>query len=211
MDAGSGGLQSGFVLAAIIAGVLFVDRLGGADGLARRVYQVGLGVTIAFVAISATTAFLRQPDLPEGLDSSSSFSSSDSSGSAKEKAQESFFRDVANRNSEATTIHAGVGLLVLVGALASLRRWPTVALGGAVGGLLLILFGGVHGSSDSTSPLGAIFGSYASIFGAAYGSSRTVDTVHFAVLLSGGLALFAFGLNRWESPSPPPAVTAPEA
>ena len=33
---GAGNLQSGFVLAVILAAVLFADRLGGADFLVRR-------------------------------------------------------------------------------------------------------------------------------------------------------------------------------
>jgi hypothetical protein len=225
---GSANLQSGFVLAAIIAAFLFADRLGGSDQLARRVYQVALGVTIAFLAISATAAFLRQPDVPKGLESSSfsesSSSSSSDSGSpsfsdgggsstsdGRQQEQKDFLHDVADRNAQATTIHAALGLIVLIAGLAALRRAPTVALGGALGGLLLLLFGGVHGASDNANPLTSFLGIYASLLGAASGgSSRWIDIAHFILLLGGAVALLAFGLLRWdrEAESQQPAANS---
>ena len=51
------GLQSGFVLAVLIASVLLANHLGGSAGLAQRAAQVGLGVVLMMLVFSATTAF----------------------------------------------------------------------------------------------------------------------------------------------------------
>lgn len=208
-SAGSAGLQSGFVLAAVLGAVLFAGRLGGGDEVARRVFQVALGVLVAFLAISATTAFLRAPEAPETLFGDSSGSSEDSSGSSGDSVDSSgdqnnepyeYFEDVANRNAAATTTHAGAGIVALLAGLIFLRRFRTLALGAALGGLLLILFGGTTGSGAPGDPSTA-FLAYAPLFSSAFGSaSRGLDIAHFVLMLGGTSALLLFGYTQFEAP-----------
>lgn len=197
MDAaGSVNLQSGFVLAAILFAVFFAERLGGSEQLARRMHQVALGVTVAFLVISGTTAFLRVPDVPSALQDEA-FGDSDGAGEDGEELD--YFGSVSERNSEATTIHAGMGLILVAAGLGALRRWKTPALGFALGGLLLVLFGGVQSNGSSGDPVSLFFGAYASLLGTAIGpAGQARDIAHFAVLLAGTAALGAFGFWRWE-------------
>ena len=51
------GLQSGFVLAVLIAAVLLANHLGGSAGLMKRITQVALGLVLMLLIFSATTAF----------------------------------------------------------------------------------------------------------------------------------------------------------
>lgn len=202
---GSGNLQSGFVLAIVLAAFLFAERLGGTDQLVKRVFQVGLGVVLAFAVIGGTTAFVRSPKLPSALEQGSSFSSSDGSSSSSDNSQvaQDYFRKVANRDSAKHTIHVGVGVLLLVAGIAALGRWPVTAPGGALGGLLLVLFGGVRTATTGADQTGlnALFSIYSSLFGSVLGSpARMVDVAHFIVLLGAAAFLVTFGLMRWDMP-----------
>jgi hypothetical protein len=196
-----GNLQSGFVLAAIIAAVLLVSRIGGTDELLRRIYQVAVGVIIAFTAFAATTAFIRPPDVDVAA----------LSDSFDDEAQTEFLEDTARRDAVATTVHAGIGIVALLLGLLSYRRLSVLPLGVAVGGLLLLLFGGsTGGATEGADPFGGFLGLFGSFFNAVAGVSQTVDVVHFIVLLSGAVALLAFGYTEWEEEamrrtSPPPA------
>lgn len=201
---GSGNLQSGFVLAIVLAAFLFAERLGGTDQLAKRVFQVGLGVVLAFAVIGGTTAFVRSPKLPSALEQSASFGSSDSgAGGDNSKVAEDYFRKVANRDSARHTIHVGVGVLLLVAGIAALGRWSVTAPGGALGGLLLVLFGGVRtaaAGADQTG-LNALFSIYSSLLGNVAGApARGVDVAHFIVLVGAAAFLVTFGLMRWDMP-----------
>jgi hypothetical protein len=194
----SAGIQSGFVLAAIIAAVLFASRLGGGEEVTRRIYQVALGVLISFAVVSATTAFIRAPEIPEAL-REDSFESSEE----QDEAQYEFLEDVADRNSAATTTHAGVGAVALLAGLFVMRRLRTLSLGIALGGLLLIFFGGVTSNSQSTDPSSLFFLAYSSLLSSVLGSaSRGLDIAHFCVLAGSAVALLMFGYTRWEEPSP---------
>lgn len=212
-SAGSGNLQSGFVLAIVLAAFFFAERLGGSDQLAKRAFQVGLGVVLAFAVIAGTTAFVRTPSAPASL-LESSFSTSDSSSSPQslENAKD-YNRDAANHESARDMIHAGAGVLLLVAGLAALKRWPATSLAGALGGLLLILFGGVRApapGSDQTG-LNAFFSLYSSLVGGVFGGpSRGVEIAHFVVLAGAAVVLLAFGLMRWDARSEPPPTIAPE-
>ena len=202
----SAGLQSGFVMAAVLGAVLFAGRLGGGDEVARRVFQVALGVLVAFLAISATTAFLRPPEAPETLfgDSSGSSGFEDGSGSfeAQQDEQYEYIEDVANHNAAAKTMHAGAGIIALLAGLVFLRRFRTLSLGVAVGGLLLILFGGTADGGGASADLSSIFlGAYASLFSSAFGSaSRELDIAHFVLMLGGTAALLLFGYTQFDAP-----------
>jgi len=192
----SAGLQSGFVLAAVLGAVLFAGRLGGGDEVARRVFQVALGVLVAFLAISATTAFLREPEAPQTLFEESFDGSGDQNNEPYE-----YLEDVANRNAAATTTHLGAGIVALLAGLVFLWRFPTLALGTVLGGLLLILFGGTTGGGGASDPSTALFGSYATLFSSAFGSaSRGLDIAHFVLMLGGTVALLLFGYTQFDAP-----------
>jgi hypothetical protein len=187
---GSGGLQSGFVLAVIVGAVLFADRLGGGREVARRLFQVALAAAIAFAVIAGTTAFIRPPDVADTVAGSGAF------GEPDDEEQLEYFRDVADRNAAATTTHAGIGVLVLLAGLASLRRMSTLPIGIALGGLLLILFGSTRTGGDSD--LG-FFSAYSGLIGTAIGAtSRGIDIAHFVLMLGGVAALLLFGYTQWE-------------
>lgn len=186
-------LQSGFVLAVLVAAVLLADRIGGAPELARRLFQVALGVLIAFTVVGGTAAFIR---MPEFTDTDSGFSSGDSDSQQQED-----FEDIANRNSAKSSIHVGAGVVALVLGIAWLRRLATLSLGVVLAGLLLILFGGVTQTSSSTTDAFSLL--YSTLLGAALGSvGQAAAIAHFVMLLGGSLALFLFGYTQWERPRP---------
>jgi hypothetical protein len=136
-------LESGIVVALLIAAVLVYDRLGGNDELARRMFQVGLAISLVFLALSATHAFIR----PDESGNSILFSSSGDAADAT---------DTADRAAAATTIHYGVGVLLLVTGLGMLNRFHTISLGFA-GGVLLLFAGASFGGLALTNhPLGPL-------------------------------------------------------
>jgi hypothetical protein len=202
----SDSIQSGFVLAAIIAAVLFASRLGGGEEVARRIYQVALGVLLAFAVIGATTAFIRAPEVPEAL-REDNFDSSEE----QEEAEYEFFEDVANRNSAATTTHAGAGAVALMAGLFAMRRFRTLSLGIGLGGLLLIIFGGVTTSGTNTDPSTFFLAAYSSLLSSTIGSaSRGLDIAHFAVVAGSFVALLMFGYTRWDETAPAAVASTPE-
>jgi hypothetical protein len=194
-------LQSGFVLAVLIAAVIAADRLGGADDIMKRLYQVAAAVAIALMVVSATTAFVRN-DIDE--DNGSVF---DSSGNSDSQEQ---LEDIIDRNTVAQTVHAGIGILLVVLGVGAMRRYRVLPLAVTLGGLLLLLFGGVRssggGSQDASSAI------YSSLLGAYFNQgSQGLDIAHFVLMAGGTLALLTLGYIRDEdratsAASPPPAV-----
>lgn len=211
---GSGNLQSGFVLAIVLAAFFFAERLGGSQELGKRVFQVGLGVVLAFTVIAGTTAFVRAPSAPASLLESTFNGSGESSSESLESAKD-FNRDAANHDSARMTIHAGVGALLLVAGIAGLRRWPVTTLACALGGLLLILFGGVRTPTQGADQTGlnAFLSVYSSLIGGVFGGpSRSVDIVHFVVLAGAVVVMLALGFMRWDGqPEQTPAAVESEA
>jgi hypothetical protein len=203
---GAGGLQSGFVLAAILAAVLFAGGAAPSTAdLLRRLFQVALAAVIAFTAISATQAFVRAPDPPANT-FQDSFDGSDDEDETYE-----FLEDVADRNQVATTIHAGAGALALLAGLLTLRRYRALPLAVALGGLLLLLFGGVGAGGGQTDPTNIFFAAYSALLGSTVGAaSQTMDIVHFVVLAGAALALLAFGFSEYERPAPARASADPD-
>jgi hypothetical protein len=213
-SAGSANLQSGFVLAAVLGAVLFAGRLGGTDEVARRIYQVALGATLAFVVMAGVVAFIRPPTAPDGLLSGSSSSSSQGgdTSSSTQDAGRAYLKDVADHDAAARSVRAGLGLLILIGGLAALRKRPTAALGAALGGLLLVLLGGSGAASGGggSDIFSSLLGVYSGVLGAALGtSSRGPDIAHFGVLAGGAVALLLFGLIRWDADGKGDAVPEP--
>lgn len=205
MDIGAS-LQSGFVLAAIVAAVLVARHLGGGDEIARRFYQIIVAAAIAFAVVGGTTAFIRPPEYEE-----SSFSDDFED---EDEEQLEFFEEAAGRAAVRAMVHYAAGIIAVGVSLALLRRMPTIGLGVLLSGVLLVLFGGaVGGGSDSADPLSAYFAAFGGLLAAFGRPSQVVDIAHFAVLAVGALALLAVGVLQWEQPEPasvpetaPPAV-----
>ncbi|HLB24658.1 MAG TPA: hypothetical protein VJP07_11235 [Dehalococcoidia bacterium] len=165
-------LESGIVVAVLIAAVLVYDRLGGSDELARRMYQVALGVSLVFLVIAATNAFIRPS--PEG---GFEILGSDFGGGNTS--------DNADRIAAATTIHYMLGVLFFVTGLTTNRRMHTVPLGFALGGLLLIFIGGSLTGVEA----------YDRLIRLGLGSSQGVDAVTFVAALGGTSALIWYGFR----------------
>jgi hypothetical protein len=163
-------LESGILVAVLVAAVLLHDRLGGKNEAALRLYQAGLAISLVFLAVSGTTAFIR-PDLS---DQSSIIGSSGSSDEGT---------DAANRTAAATTVDYAVGVGLLVAGLATRRRYRTIPLGVILGGVLLILIG---------ASLGGLTG-YDLLLRISLSSSRSIDVVTFIAACAGTGALLWYG------------------
>ena len=172
-------IQSGIVLAVIIAAVLLVDRIGGADEMARRLFQVVLGVALAYVVVSATTAFIRVSGDASGAGLLSSSLNNDSNGNA---------REIANRFVVARTADFSVGVLAVLFGVGGLSRWRTVPIGIAIGGVLLVLASGSGGGASA----------YQLLADTSLRASRSANVVNFAVLAIGFAFLLWFGFSEWE-------------
>lgn len=185
-------LQS-FVVAAIVAAIFLADRLGGSEQVNRRLYQVALGFALVFVVSAATIAFLRAE--------SASLSDILRLPAAQQSVALLSANDTGDRTREAEAVKAGIGLFLLVGGLAATRRWSTLPLGAALGGLLLLLASG-GSSSFNLENLGSS-ALFSSLLGKA---SEGRDIAFFVVLLIGTLALAGFGYWRWERAASEPAA-----
>ncbi len=122
------GLQSGFVVAVLIAAVLLANKLGGSLVLAQRACQVALGVALMMVVFSATAAFHGTPEiLLAELDAMF-----DSEEQLLEAGSES-----AERNSEVGTIHVGLGIIFVVIGVVLLNKLSLITPALLLGGVLL--------------------------------------------------------------------------
>lgn len=171
-------LGSGFVLAVIVAAVLLVDRLGGSDELARRLFQIALAGAIAFTVVSGANAAIR---INSGSDSVFSSDSGD------DDTQDQIDRVIARQ-----TAQFGAGVVVLLAGLATMRSGRTIPLAGVLGGLLLILFSGAGGSASSAGFYGLFLGQ----LGAA--ASAEMALISFLVFFGGTAFLLWFGFRQYE-------------
>lgn len=187
-------LQSGFVLAVLVALVVFADRLGGQREVARRMFQIALGAALAFTVAAGTVA-LVEPDRTEGA---SLFDVTVTTGNEDDQLT---LQEVSDRSVIANTIRFGAGVVALLFGIGGLARWNTLALGVAFGGLLLLFAGG--GGNE-------LFG-FANLISASASSSREIDLLYFGVLLAGLGALFWYGYNEWESAAGEQRLDADEA
>jgi hypothetical protein len=195
---GTMGLQSGFVLAAVLLAFFFAERLGGSGQLAERSFQVALGLTLTLLAVSATSAFVRPSsdgtELPAAFFEEQPF---------QDEEQLALFQDAgreaARDAADARTIHAGLGLVFAITSLLLLSRWRVLPHGLMLAGLLLLLFGGPAeqgGVNDLTSFMDTFLG--ALLPGGSSDAGQARATAHFATLLAGAAGLLAFGFSRWE-------------
>lgn len=187
------------LVAVIIAALLFAQRLGTADELPLRLYQVALGFALAFAVTSGTTAFIR-PDSPSLAELFGTALGATLGGTPDLSL---FEGDAANKSREAASIQSGIGLGLLLVGLLTLKRLRVLPLGLALAGLLLLLVGGSSGGFDPGSMFSS--GIFGTLFGATAEKSR--DIIHFAVLAIGAAILLAFGYWNWERQSPSAATT----
>lgn len=167
-------LQSGFVLAVLIAAVLLMDRLGGTEELGRRLYQVALAAVFAFLVVSVTALIFDPGDeLLRNV-----------GGNGSDAAE-----DAADKIAAADTTQIGGGIVALLVGLAMMRRWTTLPLGFMLGGLLLLLLGGTRGASSSNVLV---------FFGTAFPASDGAKIANALVLAGGLSALVWWGFNQYE-------------
>ena len=191
--AGSG-LQSGFVLAVLIASVLLANHLGGSAGLAQRAAQVALGVVLMMLVFSATTAFHGPSTNP---------ATAESEQQLMELSNES-----AQRNSEVGTIHIGLGVIFVALGVVLFHRLSAITPAFLLGGVLLILLGAPIGGGGA-SPLNALTGLFSAAVAGAFGDAGDArDIARFVVLLVGTMLLVGLMYFRWERESSDDAVEA---
>lgn len=187
------GLQSGIVLAAIIAVVLLADRLGGGAALAQRIAQVALGLALLLTVFSATTAFHPPPDASLA-DLESMFGSSFGS----EEALTEQWSENAQRNSEVGTIHIGVGILFVLLGLVLLGRVPVISPAFLLGGVLTMLLG-APAQGGGLDQLTGVVGLLNTVVPSALSDAGNArDVVRFVVLLVGVVLLAGTMYFLWE-------------
>ena len=193
------GLQSGFVLAVLIASVLLANHLGGSAGLAQRAAQVGLGVVLMMLVFSATTAFHGPSAVPATALETMFDSEQQLTGLSNESAQ---------RNSEVGTIHIGLGIVFVALGVVLFRRLSAITPAFLLGGVLLILLGAPTGG-EGTNPLNALFS--AVVPGGFGDAGNARDIARFVVLLVGAMLLAGLMYFRWERESSGDAVEASDS
>ena len=198
------GLQSGFVVGAVIVAVLVSNRLGGGAGLAKRAVQAALGIVLMMLVLSGTTAFYGPPTF------------SDEELEAAFETDEDVLeisRSTARRVSVAGTIHLGVAVSFVVLGVALFRRLSVVTPALLLGGVLLLLLG--VQTIDYSDPLSF----WTALFGGPSGTPAGVlndpgfarDTARFAVLLAGAAALSWLLCIHWKQHPPEDADEAAES
>ena len=185
------GLQSGFVLAVIIAAVLLANHLGGGTGLARRAAQVALGLALMMLVFSATTAFHGAPDVP--IDRMESIFEADGPEEFLEAS-----RDSAARSSQVGTIHIGLGIIFVALGVVVFRKLGGLTPGLLLGGVFLMLLGTAEGGGDPANPLNALTGLLGAALPGSFSDAGTAQEIaRFAVLAVGTLLLAAL-LCCWD-------------
>lgn len=164
--------ESVFVVAVLIAAVLLVDRLGGTDELARRLFQVGLGFLLALTVMAATSAFVLPQD-DEGIETAFSSDGRD--------------QDAVDRFALAETVQIGVGIIAIMFGVGGLSRYRTVPIAALLGGVILLF--------STTNPTSLY--SLTSFAVSSY-TSREADAIKLIVLAAGLAALTWYGFSRWE-------------
>lgn len=186
------GLQSGFVLAVLIAAVLLANHLGGSAGLMKRITQVALGLVLMLLIFSATAAFhgpaaIPPAELATTFDSEEQFLAMSS--------------ESAQRNSEIGTIHIGLGIIFVALGVVLLRRLRDISPALMLGGVLLILVGvpGGGGGVGEANSLVALLSAF--VPGSLSDSGSAHEIARFIVLLVGVVLLTGLIYFRWERES----------
>ena len=197
-------LQSGIVVAVLIAAVLLAERLGGDDDLARKGSQIAVGLVITLAVFAGTAAFMGSPDPP--ATDAGVFGGGTSENQQEQEEYKAFLKDSAQRASEAGTVHIGLGITLVAIGGAAVRRLKAIPAALLLGGILLVLLGAAPtGGGSGTDTLSLI---YAGLLGQVTDAGQARDIVRFVVLLAGTALLLGFIIWRWEArpPAESPAV-----
>ncbi|MEX2236857.1 MAG: hypothetical protein WEB00_04875 [Dehalococcoidia bacterium] len=206
-------LQSGFVVAVVLAAIFLADRLP--DGaLAQRALQVALAIGIVLTTAAFTEAVVPSPNLQDLSDEFQNLEQI-------EEPQDFFdvTQDIANEDDVRSMIQFAAGAAFVVGGLMMIRRYAVLPTAVIFGGLLVLLASGSQGGGDTLSQLlDFVIGDAA--------SSAGYDWGRFAVFLLGTAALAWAGYIQFEDQTPrtraglsapaspfvePPAGPTPEA
>jgi hypothetical protein len=163
-----------FAVAALVVAVLFADRLAPSEEIKRRFFQIGLAVTVVlFTAALAMVVVPVSGDARQGL----------SIGPDNEQG--------ARILRERVTVAAGAGLLVLLASMYFSRTFVTLALGGMLGALVLLI-----GSISDSS--GGLITAY---YDLALDGGESRNAVYAGVSGVGLLLLLLYGFNEWDKPA----------
>jgi hypothetical protein len=117
-------LTSGFVVAVLLASILLMDRIGGQDEWARRIFQFALGAALAIAVVTTVTAFVIGDAARD-----QGFGNGDS--------------DIVNRLVIGSGLTLACGFVALLAGASKARDWSTIPSGMILGGLFLIAIGGI--------------------------------------------------------------------
>jgi hypothetical protein len=161
-----------FVVGVLVATVLFADRLGPAEELQRRFYQVGLAFAAALFVVGLAAVLVPAADLssPGGLGDPTE----EGGGVLRER----------------ESIIAGAGLLLLVAGLYQAKAYATISIGFLLTGLLLLI--------SSATDTGGLIQLY---YQAELDGGEARNAVYAAVTGIGLAVLVAYGLREWDRPA----------
>jgi len=180
----AGGFQSGFVIAVVIAALLFANRLGGATALALRGAQLALALALVMLVFGAT-ATVAGPFEPN-LDPFEPSEAEIAEASA----------DYAERSSVTGTVHIAAAIAFVSLGVALMRKHGALAPGILLAGVLLLLTGAADAWPGGTGQW-----SYAAFFPFAPGLGDAGDARNVArlLVLAAGVVLLAVTIHlRWE-------------
>ena len=103
-------LTSGFVVAMLLASILLMDRIGGQDEWARRIYQFALGAALSIAVVTTVTAFVIGDAARD-----QGFGNGDS--------------DIVNRLVIGSGLTLACGFVALLAGASKARDWSTIPSG----------------------------------------------------------------------------------
>jgi len=160
-----------FAVAVLIATVLFADRLGPAEELKRRFYQVGLALAAALFVVGLAAVLVPVADV----------SSQDNF--------DDFSEEGGGVLRERLSIISGAGLLLLVAGLYQAKAYATIAIGFMLAGLVLLI-----SSATDTAGLVQLY------YQAELDGGEARNAAYAGVTGIGLAILVAYGLREWDRP-----------
>jgi len=160
-------MDTGFLAAVLVAAVLLYDRLGGNQELSRRLFQIGLAVSLIFVVISGAEAFIRADTAQGGF-----VTGTDAPAAA-------------NRVIAINAVQYGFGAGFLIAGLTMMRRYHTVPMSLALSGVFLLLTGPAW-TNSGVAPL--LLGQFAQ-------STQKFEVGAFVTAVVGTIVLLGYGMQ----------------
>ena len=180
-------LQSGFVVAVIIAALFLADRLQ-VGVLQQRICQAALAIGLVLTVAAFTEAAVPSPNLEDLVDDFEALEQAQDPQEVFDVTQET-----ANDDDLRAMIQFAAGIGLVVAGMLAIGRFPVLSGGALFGGLLVLLAAGSQGGSDALSELlDFVIGDAASDAG--------YDWARFVVFLAGTLILLWTGYTQFEEP-----------